>query len=97
LCRLRGQRFRLSRGGDLPGKKGSGPMATTSVTDIQTRAQTALAESPFYELRELKVERENQILTIAGVVSSYYHKQLAQEVVRSMCQGIEVVNSIRVR
>jgi len=72
-------------------------MIPTSTSDIQPRAQTALANSPIYELRDLQVEDRDGILLISGAVSSFYHKQLAQEVVRSVCQGIEVINSIRVQ
>jgi hypothetical protein len=72
-------------------------MTTTSTSDVQPRAQMALASSPIYELRDLRVERREGMLVISGAVSSFYHKQLAQEVVRSVCRSIEVVNSIRVR
>lgn len=71
-------------------------MATRIADTVQPRAQAALTNSPFYELRELQVEQRNGALVISGCVSSFYHKQLAQEVVRSVCSGIEVVNSIRV-
>jgi osmotically-inducible protein OsmY len=71
-------------------------MAATTAESVQPRAQAALSNSPFYELRELRVEQRNDTLLISGCVSSFYHKQLAQEVVRSVCAGIEVVNSIRV-
>jgi osmotically-inducible protein OsmY len=72
-------------------------MSTTTISQVQPRAQAALADSPFYELRQLQVEYREQSLLISGSVSSYYHKQLAQEIVRSVCQDIEVINSIRVR
>ena len=71
-------------------------MPTTLANDVQPRAQTALAGSPIYELRDLQVEQSDGILLISGSVSSFYHKQLAQEVVRSVCDGIEVRNSIHV-
>ncbi len=71
-------------------------MAATVLDDIQPRAQAALANSPFYELRELKVEHRDDTLLIDGSVSSFYHKQLAQEVIRSVCTDIKVINSIRV-
>lgn len=57
----------------------------------------ALAASPISELRELQVEQYDGALLISGVVSSFYHKQLAQEVVRTVCREIEVVNSIEVK
>jgi len=65
--------------------------------EVQPRAQLALRTSPFYELRELQVEPARDSLLISGSVSSFYYKQLAQEVVRSVCAEIDVVNSIRVR
>ena len=35
-------------------------------------------------------------MLLSGCVSSFYHKQLAQEVVRSVCSDTMVINSIRV-
>jgi len=71
-------------------------MSDISIDDAKPRAQTALANSPIYELRDLAVERRDDMLLLSGRVSSFYYKQLAQEAVRSVCKGIEVVNSIRV-
>jgi osmotically-inducible protein OsmY len=71
-------------------------MTATSTSDVQPRAQMALANSPIYELRDLRVEQRDGLLVISGAVSSFYHKQLAQEVVRSVCGSIEVINSVRV-
>ena len=77
-------------------------MSQVSIRDVRPRAQIALASSPIFELRELRVDQEEAALLISGCVSSFYHKQLAQEVVRAVCKecsglDIEVVNSIRVR
>jgi len=71
-------------------------MTSTSTSEILPRAQSALANSPIYELRDLQVEHRAGSLLISGAVSSFYHKQLAQEVVRSVCQGIDVINAIDV-
>jgi hypothetical protein len=71
-------------------------MAVVSVEEVQSRAQTALASSPFYELRELQVQWRDDALLLSGCVSSFYHKQLAQEVVRSVCRDTGVVNSVHV-
>jgi hypothetical protein len=71
-------------------------MATLASHEVQPRAQAALANSPFYELHELQVENREGALMISGAVSSFYHKQLAQEVVRSVCKEIEVINTINV-
>jgi len=67
-----------------------------AINEVQPRAQAALANSPFYELRDLKVKQHQHALLLTGSVSCYYHKQLAQEVVRSVCANAEVINTIRV-
>jgi hypothetical protein len=72
-------------------------MAVVWAKDVRARAQEALSGSPVYALRELHVERQGDTLVIQGLVSSFYHKQLAQEVIRTAAEGMEVVNSIRVR
>jgi len=71
-------------------------MSATLINELHARAQAALANSPFFELHDLQVEQRDGTLFISGNVSSFYHKQLAQEVVRSVCKGIEVSNSIQV-
>jgi hypothetical protein len=75
----------------------SNAMGVLTSKDIQKRAQKALRSSPFYALRELRVEQDGDSLLIRGFVCSFYHKQLAQEVVRHAAEGVEVVNSIDVR
>jgi len=72
-------------------------MTAAILDDLQPRAQAALRNSPFYELRALRVDHCGDALTLSGCVSSFYHKQLAQEVVRSVCTDLKVVNSIRVQ
>jgi hypothetical protein len=72
-------------------------MNVTVIDELQPRAQAALTNSPVFELRGLQVKQRDDGLQISGCVSSFYHKQLAQEVVRSVCKGVEVLNSIRVK
>jgi hypothetical protein len=72
-------------------------MPVLTAKDVQARAQQALADSPVYALRELSVEQEGDTLQIRGMVSSFYHKQLAQEVIRHAVEGVELINSITVR
>ena len=69
-------------------------MPAITIEELQPRAQAALVNSPFYELRGLQVEWRDDALLLSGCVSSFYHKQLAQEVVRSVCSDANVVNSI---
>lgn len=71
-------------------------MAELSTKEIRPRAQSALAASPIYELRDLQVEQAGESLLISGRVTSFYHKQLAQEIVRTVVGSVQVVNSIHV-
>ena len=71
-------------------------MATRLMTDAETRARAALAESPIFMLRELRVEQSGDALLLSGRVDTFYHKQLAQEAVRGVAEGMQVVNSIEV-
>ncbi len=66
-------------------------------SETLARAQAALRCSPFYELRDLQVDQREGALSISGTVSSFYHKQLAQEVVRNVCPDSAVVNAIEVQ
>ena len=68
-----------------------------AVNDALSRARAALAKSPIFDLRELRVEMFRDSLVISGTVSSFYHKQLAQEVVRTASEGAELVNTIHVQ
>jgi hypothetical protein len=71
-------------------------MAEMIADTVELRAQVALTNSPFYELRQLLVEQRDGTLLISGCVSSFYYKQLAQEVVRSVCANIEINNTVSV-
>lgn len=75
-------------------------MATTqrALNDVRPLAQSALSESPIFDLRNLVVEEGDDALVLRGSVSSFYHKQMAQEVVRAVAgREIDVVNSIAVQ
>lgn len=71
-------------------------MIQSTVEDVEQRAQNALATSPIYLLRQLDVEQVEDRLYLSGRVDTYYHKQLAQEVVRAVSGDVQVVNSINV-
>jgi hypothetical protein len=64
--------------------------------DVLTRARSALTESPIFALRHLNVVQAGGRLLISGQVRTFYHKQLAQEVVRQFADGMRVVNSVEV-
>lgn len=42
------------------------------------------------------VDQDGEAIVLRGRVSSFYHKQLAQEVVRNAIDCVEVINAIRV-
>lgn len=64
--------------------------------EAQPRAQCALRESPIFDLRHVNVEQVDDSLCISGSVSCFYHKQLAQEIVRAVSNGASVVNTLQV-
>ncbi|MEQ8787370.1 MAG: BON domain-containing protein [Pirellulaceae bacterium] len=71
-------------------------MANTTTQDVLSRAQSALSASPVYLLRQLDVTHVDGAIYLSGQVDSFYHKQLAQEVVRAVSGSHRVVNSVRV-
>jgi hypothetical protein len=83
---------------DRESKEGGVAVIEESANDIRPRALAALARSAVHELHDLHVEvvEEGRGLLLYGSVSSFYHKQLAQETVRAVGLGIIVINSIRV-
>jgi hypothetical protein len=71
-------------------------MTECFLADVECRVQNALAASPIAALRELRVERRGSSLHLHGRVESFYHKQLAQEIARSLTGDLEVINSVTV-
>lgn len=72
-------------------------MDRLTAAELQQRAQGALSSSSIFALRDLNVETQGELLFLSGRVESFYHKQLAQELVRSVCDGLQVVNEIDVQ
>jgi len=72
-------------------------MAEMEAIELHQRAQDALEASPIRVLRDVRVDREGQTLVLSGRVESFYLKQLAQEVVRTVASSCELVNSIDVQ
>jgi hypothetical protein len=70
--------------------------SAVEVSDVASRAQSALSASPIYVLRDIQVEHAGDALLLTGRVDTFYHKQLAQEVVRAVCDGMRVVNCVTV-
>ncbi|MDA8744708.1 BON domain-containing protein [Rubripirellula amarantea] len=71
-------------------------MIKTPNKDVADAANAALAKSSVRELRMIRVDRSNNDLQLTGSVRSFYHKQLAQEAVRSVACGLRVINRVDV-
>ena len=71
-------------------------LAELCLTDIAALAKASLVRSRIFDLRRLQVSQDGEAIVLRGRVSSFYHKQLAQEVVRNATGGGEVINAIRV-
>ncbi len=56
----------------------------------------ALAQSPIQSHRKIRVEQAGDTLYLHGSVESFYYKQLAQEVVRNICRGVQLENELAV-
>ena len=66
-----------------------------STTKLQLDRQ-ALTDSPIYDLRDIMIEEYGQNIVLSGHVESFYHKQMAQELIRHLVGGTRVMNSIHV-
>ena len=71
-------------------------MAQTLLSDVAFQAKAALSRSRIFDLRRLSVEQDGDFVVLRGHVDSFYHKQLAQELVRTAIDGVEVINAISV-
>ncbi len=72
-------------------------MLQTGTFDAEQRARAALASSPIFAIRDIRVDQSGTgHLVLTGRVDSFYHKQVAQEVVRAVVRGQQIVNSIDV-
>lgn len=69
-------------------------MSTT--TQEQRPAIQIFHQSPILALRKLSLEETDTAVIIHGNVASYYLKQLAQETLRPLLAGRQLVNHVRV-
>lgn len=71
----------------------------SDLTQVCLQAQRALARSPIGELRLIRVEESPDGVVLLGVVSRYYFKQLAQELVLPFCEraSCQLINRVFVR
>lgn len=50
-------------------------------SDLRTQIQESLATSSFADIRAIEVISEGDQIVLAGLLDSYYHKQIAQQLV----------------
>ncbi len=60
----------------------------------ESRAATALQNSPIPALRKLVIEEDDDAVVIRGAVTSYYLKQLAQEALMGLLEGRALHNHV---
>jgi len=70
--------------------------AMISTAHVANQAAHALKKSSHPALRMLRVEGDERNLIISGRVTSYYLKQLAQETIMSVREGMILVNRVDV-
>lgn len=71
-------------------------MMDTTQEDVEQAAMAVLANNSVRELRQLRVDGSSNKLQLSGQVRSFYHKQLAQEAVRTVAAGMQVINHVNV-
>jgi hypothetical protein len=62
----------------------------------EPQVSTVIRQSPIPALRRLSVNEDETTVILQGTVSSYYLKQLAQEMIKPMLAGRQLVNSVAV-
>ncbi|HCK40883.1 MAG: transport-associated protein [Planctomycetaceae bacterium] len=66
--------------------------ATLTATPLFDQVQIALNNSPYLPSRVVKVEAADGHVRLEGTVSSFYQKQMAQELVRRV-DGVEMIEN----
>lgn len=67
-------------------------MEASLAAPLLDQVRGALSKSPYLSPRKVEVEATNGNIRLAGTVSSYFHKQMAQELVRRV-DGVEQVEN----
>jgi len=68
----------------------------STLQDAAQAATLVLATSSVRDLRQIRVDRSDNSIELTGTVRSFYHKQLAQESIRPVACGMQVVNRVDV-
>jgi len=68
----------------------------SGVQSVEKIARAKLEVSPYSAFQKVTCEFTDGILTLRGNVSSFFHKQLAQEAVLSLSDTVTVRNELHV-
>ena len=63
---------------------------------VEEEANDRLRGSPHTDIRELSCHCIDGVLFLRGRLSSFHHKQLAQEAVAGICGVTQIVNEVEV-
>jgi osmotically-inducible protein OsmY len=69
---------------------------STADTSLNEMVHTALEQSPYFANRRLRFETTEGRVVLRGQVSSYYHKQMAQEILRRLHGVSHIENHLEV-
>jgi osmotically-inducible protein OsmY len=64
--------------------------------EIAEAAGDRLRKSPYLEVRDISCQCDHGMLFLRGRLSTFYHKQVAQEAVAGLAGVVQVVNEIEV-
>ena len=64
--------------------------------EVVAAAKKCLVDSPHPVIRKIECQYHDGVLVLRGRVSTYFHKQMAQEAVSSLDSIDEVLNEIQV-
>jgi osmotically-inducible protein OsmY len=70
--------------------------AARTSTQVATAAEALLSASPHLPLRKIFCQCDDGVLVLQGRVTTFFHKQLAQETVANINGVKKVVNKIEV-
>jgi osmotically-inducible protein OsmY len=68
------------------------PTLPTSQTELSGLVDAALRQSPYFARRPLRCETEQGRVVLRGTVGSFYHKQMAQEILRRV-DGVDRIEN----
>lgn len=75
----------------------SQPTSDAVTRQLRASIEASLRNSCFVQIRGLVCECHRQVMVLRGQVDSYYYKQVAQEIVKSIDPQVTIANLVTVR